>query len=252
MPITGWPRTRAGTEEILAIEFETLLSLDCVDFDVTITGFEMPEIDLILGEAKAASSPEEAPPEPDFDADPVTKPDDLWLLGKHRVICGNSLRQETYRTLLGSRHAAMVFTDPPFNVKIDGHATGNGAIRHREFAMASGEMSEAEFVAFLNNGLRLMASYSASNSVHYICMDWRHAGDLISAGKQNYDEFLNLCVWVKDNGGMGSFYRSQDELVLVFRKGKGSSSEQHPTRPVRPEPDERLAVPGHSFAFEAK
>jgi DNA modification methylase len=89
------------------------------------------------------------------------------------------------------------------------------------FAMASGEMSEAEFVSFLNNSLRLMAANSANNSVHYICMDWRHAGDLIAAGKQNYDEFLNMCVWVKDNGGMGSFYRSRHELVLVFRKGKG-------------------------------
>jgi DNA modification methylase len=211
----GWDK------EILAIELETLMALDCVDFDVTITGFEVPEIDLILEEAKAASSPEEASPEPNFDQDPVTEPGDLWLLGKHRVICANSLHQETYRTLLGSRHAAMVFTDPPFNVKIDGHATGNGTIRHREFVMASGEMSEAEFVSFLNNSLRLMASFSANNSVHYICMDWRHSGDLIAAGKQNYDEFLNLCVWVKDNGGMGSFYRSQHELVLVFRKGKG-------------------------------
>jgi hypothetical protein len=97
---------------------------------------------------------------------------------------------------MGSRRAAAVFTDPPFNVKIDGHATGNGAIKHREFVMASGEMSEAEFVSFLNNSLRLMGGYSANNSVHYICMDWRHAGDLIAAGKQNYDEFLNMCVWV--------------------------------------------------------
>jgi DNA modification methylase len=123
---------------------------------------------------------------------------------------------------LGARKAATIFTDPPFNVKIDGHATGNGKIRHREFAMASGEMNEVEFQSFLNNSLRLMAIYSASNSVHFVCMDWGHAGDLIAAGKQNYDEFLNLCVWVKDNGGMGSFYRSQHELVLVFRKGKGS------------------------------
>ena len=122
---------------------------------------------------------------------------------------------------MGKMRATIVFTDPPFNVKIDGHATGNGAIRHREFAMASGEMSEAEFVAFLNNSLRLLANYSANNSVHYICMDWRSAGELIAAGKQSYDEFLNLCVWVKDKGGMGSFYRSQHELVLVFRKGKG-------------------------------
>jgi DNA modification methylase len=211
----GWDK------EILAIEFETLLALDCGDFDVTITGFEVAEIDLILEETKAAPSAEEVPPEPDFDHEPVTKPGDLWLLGKHRVICGNSLHQATYQLLLGSRRAAMVFTDPPYNVRIDGHATGNGAIRHREFAMASGEMSEAEFVSFLSNSLRLMRNVSASSSVHFICIDWRHVGELLAAGKQNYDEFLNLCVWVKNSGGMGSFYRSQHELVFVFRKGNG-------------------------------
>lgn len=207
--------------EILAIELENLLKLDCVDFEVTITGFEVPEIDLILETAKAAPPPEEAPPEPDYDRETVTKPGDLWLLGKHRVICGNSLHQATYQTLLGSRRPAMVFTDPPYNVRIDGHATGNGAIRHREFAMASGEMSEAEFVAFLTTSLRLLRDYSANNSIHYICIDFRHVGELLAAGKQNYDEFLNLCIWVKNQGGMGSFYRSQHELVFVFRRGNG-------------------------------
>jgi DNA modification methylase len=207
--------------EILAIEFEHLLQLDCADFKVTITGFEVPEIDLILEEAKVAPSTEEAPPEPDYDRETVTKPGDLWLLGKHRVICGNSLHQATYQSLLGILRAAIVFTDPPFNVRIDGHVTGNGAIRHREFAMASGEMSEAEFVAFLTTSMRLLRDFSANNSVHYICIDWRHVGELLAASKQNYDEFLNMCVWVKNQGGMGSFYRSQHELVLVFRKGKG-------------------------------
>ena len=208
----GWDR------EILAIEFQELLALDCLD--ITVTGFEIAEIDLILEEAKGAPE-EEVLPEPDFDQEPVTQPGDLWLLGKHRIICGNSLHQATYRELMGSRRAAMVFTDPPFNVRIDGHATGNGAIRHREFAMASGEMSEAEFVAFLITSLKLLCDHSANNSVHYVCIDWRHLGELLSAGRQNYDEFLNLCVWVKNSGGMGSFYRSQHELVLVFRKGKG-------------------------------
>jgi hypothetical protein len=105
-------------------------------------------------------------------------------------------------------------------VRVDGHATGNGAIRHREFAMASGEMSEAEYVAFLNTCLRLLAQFSTADSIHYLCIDWRHMGEMLAAGKQNYDEFLNLCVWVKDNGGMGSFYRSRHELVLVFGRGK--------------------------------
>jgi DNA modification methylase len=208
----GWDR------DILAIEFQELLALDCLDLSAT--GFEIAEIDLILEEANAAPE-EEAPPEPNYDQEPVTKPGDLWLLNKHRIICGNSLHHATYRDLMGSRRTATVFTDPPFNVRIDGHATGNGAIRHREFAMASGEMSEAEYVAFLITSLKFLCDYSANNSVHYICIDWRHLGELLSAGRQNYDEFLNCCVWVKNQGGMGSFYRSQHELVLVFRKGKG-------------------------------
>ena len=210
----GWDK------EILAIELQHLMALDCVDFDLTITGFEVPEIDVILEEANAATQMEDPVPEPVLDHAAVTEPGDLWLLGKHRVLCGNSLHEASYQTLMGSRRAAAVFTDPPYNVKIDGHATGNGVVRHREFAMASGEMSEAEFLAFLNNSLRLLAQFSANNSVHYICMDWRHLGEMLAAGRQSYDEFLNLCVWVKDNGGMGSFYRSQHELVLVFRKGK--------------------------------
>jgi DNA modification methylase len=211
----GWDK------EILAIELQYLMTLDCVDFDLTITGFEVPEIDVILEDANGATSKEDDVPESLYDQEPVTKPRDLWLLGKHRILCGNSLHEASYQALMGSRRAAAVFTDPPYNVKIDGHATGNGAIRHREFAMASGEMSEAEFVSFLNNSLRLLAQFSANNSVHFLCIDWRHVGDLIAAGKQNYDEFLNICVWVKDNGGMGSFFRSQHELILVFRKGKG-------------------------------
>ena len=211
----GWDK------EILAIELEHLLTLDCADFDVTITGFEVAEIDGILEEANDATESEDPIPEPVRDHPPVSGPGDLWLLGRHKVLCSNSLDEESYRALMGDSRAAAVFTDPPYNVRIDGHATGNGATRHREFAMASGEMSDAEFDSFLNNSLSLLAQYSAINSVHYICMDWRHAAELIAAGKRHYDEFLNACVWVKDNGGMGSFYHSQHELVLVFRNGKG-------------------------------
>lgn len=210
----GWDR------EILAIELQALLEIE--DIDITVTGFEIAEIDVILEEGQTADEIEEAPPEPAQDQGPVTVPGDLWLLGKHRIICGSALHRAVYQELLGSRRAAAVFSDPPYNVRINGHATGNGAIRHREFAMASGEMSEAEFVAFLNSSLRLLCDFSANNSVHYMCIDWRHIGELLAAGRQSYDELLNLCVWVKDQGGMGSFYRSQHELVLVFRKGTGS------------------------------
>jgi DNA modification methylase len=209
-------------EQMLAIEFQELLAIDGADFDITDTGWEIAEIDRILDEFKSSSEPEEAPPEPDSDLAPITRSGDLWLLGKHRISCGNSLHQSTYRQLMGNRRAAVVFTDPPFNVPINGHAGGNGAIQHREFAMASGEMSESEFVSFLDGSMRRLIEFSANNSVHYLCMDWRHMGELLAAAKQNYDEFLNLCAWVKNQAGMGSFYRSQHELIAVFRKGTGS------------------------------
>jgi DNA modification methylase len=211
----GWDRS------ILAIELQHLLTLDCAEFDVTITGFEIAEIDSIVEEAADDTEAGEKFLDQVSGEPAVTELGDLWLLGKHRIFCGNSLDEESYQKLLGHRRAAMIFADPPFNVKIDGHATGNGSVHHREFAMGSGEMTDVEFVSFLINILSLLSRYSQNSSLHYLCIDWRHVADLIAAGKQNYDEFLNLCVWVKDNGGMGSFYRSQHELVLVFRKGKG-------------------------------
>lgn len=205
---------------ILAIELQHLLTLDGADFDVTITGFEVPEIDGILEQATPDTDPVDNIPESDPDHPPITKPGDCWLLDKHRLVCGDALHDDTYKALLGNARAAVVVADVPYNVKIDGHATGKGSFRHREFAMASGEMTDVEYTSFLNATLQLQARYSAESSVNYTCIDWRHVGHLIAAGKQNYHEFLNLCVWVKDMGGMGSFYRSQHELVLVFRKGK--------------------------------
>lgn len=207
--------------QVLAIELQYLIELDCADFDVTITGFEVPEVDAVIAEASGFSEQEPPVPEPNRDLPAVTQAGDVWKLDKHRIVCGNALHESTYRTLMGTKRAAGIFADPPFNVRIDGHATGNGAIQHREFAMASGEMSEAEFVSFLTNAVDLTARFSSLNAIAYFCMDWRHIADLIRAAMQSYDEFANICVWVKDNGGMGSFYRSQHELVGVFRKGKG-------------------------------
>lgn len=152
---------------------------------------------------------------------PVTQSGDLWFLGKHRVLCGNSLEDSSYKALMVSRRANLVFVDPPYNVPIEGNVSGHGSIHHREFAMASGEMNEAEFVAFLTTSLGLLRRYSTSASIHFVCMDWRHAGELLAAGNQIYEAFLNLCVWVKNNGGIGSFYRSRHELVFVFQNGKG-------------------------------
>lgn len=209
----GWDKS------ILAIEFEQLLAID-EEMDITVTGFEIPEIDLIIQEASRATDPEDD--WPTGEAGPaVTQPGDIWLLGKHRILCGNSLLEASYKTLTGGRRAAVVFADPPYNVPIEGHVCGKGSISHREFQMASGEMSKAEFVAFLSTSLRLFAKHSVSGSIHYLCMDWRHMNELLAAGNQVYESLLNLCIWIKDNGGMGSFYRSRHELIFVFRNGKG-------------------------------
>src|SRR5262249_50330694 len=125
-----------------------------------------------------------------------------------------------FAALMGQEHAAMVFTDPPFNLRIDGHVGGLGAIHHRSFPMASGEMDPAEFAAFLDQVCANLAAFSLDGSLHFSCMDWRHIEELLAAGRAVYTEVKNLCVWVKDNGGMGSLYRSQYELVFVFKYGR--------------------------------
>jgi len=187
-----------------------------LSFDISITGFEVPEIDLILHE-EADDAPEDQIPAHSTVA--ITQPGDIWALGSHRVICGSCLDADTFNRLMNGRKAQMIFVDPPFNVRIDGHVCGNGAVHHREFAMASGEMSEEDFRDFLHKSLSALSRYSELGSVHFICMDWRHMRELLDAGRSVYDELLNLCVWDKGCGGMGSFYRSQHELIFVFRNG---------------------------------
>ena len=113
----------------------------------------------------------------------------------------------------------MVFTDPPYNVPIDGHVGGSGAIKHREFAMASGEMTKPEFTAFLRTAFERLVEASVDGSIHFICMDWRHMGEMLAAGEDVYAELKNLIVWAKDNGGMGTFYRSRHELIFAFKNG---------------------------------
>jgi DNA modification methylase len=201
------------------------LSLLGLDFSLEVIGFEMGEIDLRIASLEdmpeQAHDPADAVPELSL-GPPVSKLGDLWVLGRHRISCGNALDPDAFAALMGEERAAMVFTDPPYNVPIDGHASGLGAIHHRPFPMASGEMDEAEFAAFLGQSCRNLAAFSADGSLHYVCMDWRHLGELLAAGREAYGELKNLCVWVKDNAGMGSFYRSQHELVLVFKQGRGS------------------------------
>ena len=211
--------------ELLATELAYLSDLD-IDFDPTITGFEMAEIDVLIGNTgddleSESTDPDDSVPEPS-NGPAVTQPGDIWIIGgKHHLVCGDATKPETYDHLLIGDKARMVFTDPPYNVPIDGHVSGLGATKHREFAMASGEMTSSEFEAFLTNVLTNLAGASTDGAIHYVCMDWRHMAEVLSAGQNAYAELKNLCVWNKSNGGMGSLYRSKHELVFVFKNGTG-------------------------------
>lgn len=212
--IAGWD------EQLLAETFLELSQAD-LEFDVSLTGFEVGEIDLIIGAQDDVAAPDVADTLPEPVPGPaVTQPGDAWLLGRHRVYCGNALLAESFAALMGRQKAAVVITDPPYNVPIVGHVSGKGAIRHREFAMAAGEMSREEFIAFLTKALGHATRVSRDGSLHYVCMDWRHAEELLTVGRGVYTELKNICVWAKDNGGMGSLYRSQHELVFVFKHGR--------------------------------
>jgi 16S rRNA G966 N2-methylase RsmD len=206
--------------ELLGLELRYLSDLD-VDFDATITGFEVPEIDLLIAgitDAPPEDDPADEIPEID-ETNLVSQPGDLWRLGRHRLFCGDATQAESYERILDGAKAQMIFTDPPYNVPIDGHVCGLGSVKHAEFAMATGEMSPAQFTAFLETVFIKLADHSVDGAIHYICMDWRHLGEVIAAGNAAYSEFKNLCVWAKTNGGMGSLYRSQHELVFVFKVG---------------------------------
>jgi len=207
-------------DRLLAEQLKELSLLD-LTFELDVIGFEMAEIDLRIESLDEVETAVEDPAdEIPAEAGPaVSKPGDIWDLGKHRIVCGSALETATYGVLLENSMADLVFVDPPFNVKINGHVSGNGAIRHREFAMASGEMTEAQFTDFLRQTCQQLAAHSADGAVHYVCMDWRHVGELLAAGGDAYSELLNICVWAKHNAGMGSLYRSQHELVFVFKNG---------------------------------
>ena len=199
--------------DLLKLELGELAVMD-IDLDLSLTGFSSGEIDVIL---EGAADPEDEVI-PAVPATPRTRPGDIWILGEHRVGCGDGRDHTFLKAVVGAdARVDAAFLDPPYNVRINGHANARG--RHREFAMASGEMSEEAFRAFLSDTLGACASVSRDGAVHFVCMDWRHLDDLSGVGEAIYGELLNLCVWNKSNAGMGSLYRSKHELVFVYRVG---------------------------------
>jgi DNA modification methylase len=215
----GWDR------EILAIELQGLIDLD---FEIELTGFSLAEVDIVLDEAResapdgADAAVEDTIPIYRHDAPAVSRMGDFWLLGRHKLICGDARDKDAFTLLMGHDTADLVCTDPPYNVPIDGHVCGSGRIRHRDFAMGVGEMDKDEFTRFLVDTLGLAAGCCRDGAIAFVFMDWRHIGNLLSAGEQVFSELKNLCVWNKTNGGMGTFYRSKHELVFVFKVGTAS------------------------------
>ncbi|MDQ3483450.1 MAG: site-specific DNA-methyltransferase [Pseudomonadota bacterium] len=202
--------------DLLKVELAELATLD-VDMDLTVTGFSTGELDVLMN-GPADPDDEIIPALP---SNPRTRPGDIWVLGEHRVGCGDSRDPAFLRAVVGEVELVdAAFLDPPYNVKINGHANAKG--RHREFEMASGEMSEAAFRTFLVETLGAAASVSRDGAVHFICMDWRHMDDVSAACASVYGELLNLCFWNKSNAGMGSLYRSKHELVFVYKVGTAS------------------------------
>ena len=210
----GWDR------ETLAVELEELhIALPEIGLDVGITGFDPGEIDsIMLDFAEDQANPADQIPDLE-DKAVVARRGDLFVLNRHRLVVGDARDGHAYAQLMQAETAVMAFLDPPYNVKIDGHVGGRGRIKHREFACASGEMTSGRFVQFLQETLGLCARHTVDGGITYVCMDWRHARELLEAGATVYDELKNICVWTKTTPGQGSFYRSQHELIFVYKRG---------------------------------
>jgi DNA modification methylase len=212
----GWDRA------LLATELPELAELLVEDgLDVSITGFLPVEIDQLTTDFEDDMRDPADSCDPGWlKAEPVTRAGDLWHLGQHRILCGDARSHRDLAHLMEKGRAAMAFLDPPYNVRVR-DIGGRGRTKHAEFAMASGELSRASFTEFLHTTLAAAAAVSCDGAVHYVCIDWRHISELLEAGRSVYGDVLNVVVWVKSNAGQGSYYRSQHELIAVFRAGPG-------------------------------
>jgi hypothetical protein len=214
------PRESGWDEGALRAEFRELLNLG---FEMDLTGFDAVEIDTALAIDEPGVGAVEAEAAKDLAPSfaPMVTRGDVYILGRHVIACGDARDAVLVSRLASGRRVSVVFTDPPYNVKIDGFVSGLGNTRHGKFAMDSGEMSKEAFTAFLSEFLVALTPALHDGAILFICMDWRHMGELLGAGERNDLELKNLCVWTKSNAGMGTFYRSAHELVFVFKHGRG-------------------------------
>lgn len=208
--------------DVLAGEIQGLVELG---FDVELTGFDTVEIDTLLsiGEDDGASAADNENVEMPTDQPPVTRVGDHWVFANdHHLLCADARLRSSYETLLAGTAAELVFTDPPFNVKIQGNVSGLGGARHAEFVMGSGELSDAAFVmTLLRPVMHNLVLFCDAGAIAFICSDWRALRHMQDAADGVLHEMKNLIVWAKTNAGMGTFYRSQYELVCAYKVSRG-------------------------------
>lgn len=201
----------------LKLEFESLIDLD---IPVEASGFELPEIEVVLslGDDDLDEEANNTPPV-DYRQPAVSRPDDRWRLGRHVVLCADACEERSYQTLMDGEVARLMLTDPPFNCPIDGFVGGKGEIRHREFVAATGEMSDDRFESFLHDFLVYAMSHVVDGGIGLSFIDWRQIELLLHAGRRSDLSLQNIIVWNKGRGGMGGTYRNAHELVAMFKRG---------------------------------
>ena len=215
--LAGWDKG------LLALEFKDLLAFDLkldLSFDLGVCGFSAAEVDRLVDDTTEQDCGDDAAPEPDLKAPPVARLGDLWILGEHRILCGDARDATTYSALLGDERAAMTISDSPYNLQISGLVSKSG--KHAEFCMGVGEMTTPQFTAFLTSFLTHSRAFSQAGAIHFAFMDWRHMGEMLAAGQGAGLELKNLCVWNKSSAGMGGGgYRSQHELAFMWKDPGG-------------------------------
>ena len=210
----GWDR------ELLALELQELAALD---FDLPALGFSLPEIDSLyedLEESRLSGDDPQDDAIPDPEEQVVTRVQDVWCMGNHRLTIGDARSEADLERVLQGETIDVIFADPPYNVRIENNVSGLGEVQHSDFAMASGEMTREEFTTFLIEAFRPAAAQLRDGGIAFICIDWRHLSELQQAGMAVFDELKNVCIWNNKNAGMGAFYRSKYEMVFVFKKGE--------------------------------
>lgn len=215
------PQLAEWDEGALKKEFEILYSLD-IDL-APLTGFDTPQIDYFMMASDAPHEPDAADELPAIDPRiaPVTRRGDLFLFkGGHRLSCEDARDGIAYAALMAGEKAHVVSADLPYGCAIEGHVSGLGKHKHKNFVMGAGEMNEPELQAFFTDIFRQLAEHTVDGAILFSFVDFRSLYPMLAAGRSVFTELKNICTWDKGSGGMGSLYRSASEFATVWKNGR--------------------------------